>query len=352
MERELDARLRRAVHLYWGGIREARRAAGLVAPASASQRWTRASVLAEIRALARTGQHMSQGAVAAVRQDLVEAAMKRFGRWVRARELAGVAAPPRLEPRERMSWDDSAVIAAIRDRHRDGEPLAVTKAPKALVNAANRRFGSWKDAIEAAGLNYKTIALRRDLDDDELRAWVQDAARKHPHLTVDGFDRLGEHANACRARWGTVEAVAAAAGVAGWPTRRKHRPLGREQVLRALRSLARGGKSVSFATVRARRGSAALVHSVLRNFATWDDAIKAASLPPQRRKRVPWTRDEALERLKRWHRRGVPLAYREISRRDPGAYDVLRKMFGSFAAAVAAAGLTVERVARSRGRSG
>jgi len=343
---DLPSSLRRAVRLHWGGVHEARRAARLPAPPPAAQVWTRESVLAEIRTLAASGQHMSQNAVALVRTDLLEAARKQFGRWVAARDSAGIPRPPRPIRGATASWDEAAVMISIRRRLKDAESLAVTKTPSALVNAANRLFGSWRLAIEAAGLDYEQIVLKRRRTDDELVAWVRDAARMHPSLTADGFNRLGVHANACRLRWGSLEAIAAAAGVNDWPARTAYRAMPRSALIGAIRSRAGRGESLAFSRVRAATDGERLLKRAIANFPTWDEAVKAAGLPTQRLVRVSSTKEQALRQLNRWHREGVALAYRDVERRDPGAYTRLSKMFGSFSAAVAAAGLSKVRARR------
>src|SRR5262245_41002855 len=89
---ELEAPLRRAVLLSWGDMAGARKALDWSAPPPPRQAWTRKRVLEEIRQLHRSGQHMSTSAViAAGRNDLVIAANKYAGGWVRARAVAGVS---------------------------------------------------------------------------------------------------------------------------------------------------------------------------------------------------------------------------------------------------------------------
>lgn len=231
----LEAPLRRAVLVYWGGMAGARKALGLRKPPAPRQAWSRERVIAEIRSLHRSGQHMSTSAVtAAGRNDLVIAAMKYAGGWARARTMAGVS----FKASRVFSmpvWDAGTVVAEIQVRHRQALPLAPSKAPKSLTCAARRIFGSWRKAITAAGFDYDSILLLRQHSDEELLAWLRQLARKKPHMSLFDLDKYGKHTVACRRRWGSLEAAATAAGITGWPLRLRAPAMSRAAVLRALR---------------------------------------------------------------------------------------------------------------------
>jgi len=215
----LEASLRRSILFHWGGMTKARTAIGLPRLTPPRQKWSRDRVLAEIRTLDRAGQHLSANALLrAGRNDLVVAAAKYAGSWTRARELAGIRFK-RHRPRATNAWDAATVVASIRDRHERELPLAVTKAPRALVNAANRIFGAWRDAIEAAGIDYETVLLARTYSDEQVLAWLRQLARRCSRMTLWDLDKYGEHAVVCRRRWGSYEAAARAAGIEDWPIR-------------------------------------------------------------------------------------------------------------------------------------
>ena len=85
------------------------------------------------------------------RRSLLEAAKKHFGSWRKALIAAGVD-PESVRLTRR--WDRESVIEAILDRALKDEPLAVTKvSPSSLADWGIRLFGSWGDALHAAGLD-------------------------------------------------------------------------------------------------------------------------------------------------------------------------------------------------------
>lgn len=273
---ELAAPLRRAVLLYWGGMAGARKTLGLPGPSAPRQAWSRERVLEEIRKLHRSGQHMSTTAVmSAGRGDLVIAANKYAGGWVRARTLAGVS----FKANRAVSmpvWDAATVIAEIQARCRAGLPLAISKAPKSLTCAACRIFGSWRDAITTAGLDYDAVLLRRQLSDEELLAWLRRLARRKPGMSLFDLDKHGEHAVACRRRWGSLEAAASAAGLTGWPVRLRAPAMSRAAVLRMLREWRKKHRSLQLAAVRDVVGGHYLINSAFHYFKSWSSAVAAS----------------------------------------------------------------------------
>src|SRR5512138_1918481 len=113
MFNDLEASLRRSILFHWGGMAKARAALDLPRLVPPRQKWSRERVLAEIRGLARAGQHLSANALLrAGRNDLVVAATKYAGSWTRARELAGVRFK-RHRPRVTNAWDAGTVVASI-----------------------------------------------------------------------------------------------------------------------------------------------------------------------------------------------------------------------------------------------
>src|ERR1041384_4658120 len=205
------------------------------------------------------------------------AAGSRGGSWIRARTLAGISF--RAERTFSMPvWDATTVVTEIKARHRQQEPLALSKAPKSLTCAARRIFGSWRTAIETAGLDYDSILLLRRCDDDDLLAWLRRLAQAKPRMTLYQLDKYGGHAVACRRRWGSLERAARAAGLVGWPVRVRRPAASREHVVRMIRKWNKAGRSLELSIVRTTPGGHYLINSAFHHFPTWNRAIKAAGL--------------------------------------------------------------------------
>ncbi len=85
-------------------------------------------------------------------------AMRHFGGWEAALAAAG------CKPRERFKWTPVTVIAAIQAEVANGLPVnsvAVARRYGALYLAGRRRFGTWAEALTAAGLDSVRSQLKR-----------------------------------------------------------------------------------------------------------------------------------------------------------------------------------------------
>jgi len=58
------------------------------------------------------------------------------------------------------------------------------------------------------------------------------------------------------------------------------------------------------------------------------------------RRGAAWTREDALEQLRRWHRAGKSIRAASIAKHDASLYKAARRLFGSHAAAIRAAGVS------------
>lgn len=126
--------------------------------------WTPEYVLDRIHELHRRGFRINQKAVYRG-ENLANVATKHFGSWNAALEALGLS-PDRIRLRHPVGyWTKPLILRGIRSRKKSGAPLtpvAMRNEPKTgtpLYSAAVVVFGSWKKAIEAAGLDYTSIRL-------------------------------------------------------------------------------------------------------------------------------------------------------------------------------------------------
>jgi len=222
----------------------------------------------------------------AVRRDdprLYDRTIRLFGSWDAGLRAGGIE-PARVRMRQR--WTSQAVIQRIQERADRNEPLnygAVSVSDCGLVAAASRRFGSWNHALKAAGLD--PIVCRK-----RAPAWTPERVLE----TVRGIDREGGRLN--------------------WT------------------ALGLGG----------------LLTAAVRSFGSWDQTLRAAGLDPDeiRRHRKPWTPDDLLDEIRRKHRAGEALNAQRLS--PASMYHAARVFFGSWDAALAAAGLDPNKIRKSR----
>ncbi|HXG23645.1 MAG TPA: hypothetical protein VNJ09_03745 [Chthonomonadales bacterium] len=157
--------LLRAATRYFGSWRAAVEFAGLDYEAIRKYKtWTKERIIERIRQLHAAGCDLSWRHVSTnVDPQLAAAATKRkhFGSWRNAIEAAGLKYSDIRRYRE---WDEQAVIDRLRELHAQGKDLnakSVEEMDITLITAARRRFDSWDKALTAAGLDYTKIVLRK-----------------------------------------------------------------------------------------------------------------------------------------------------------------------------------------------
>jgi hypothetical protein len=126
-------------------------------PRSSRPQWTEATILREMLRLYRAGVALTQTGLFHAGEHSLLLAINYFGGFPRLRRLAELPPPPRQH--KRCTLDGAAVVAEIRRRHAAGEPVAASKVPATLRYAGQRAFGSWGQAVTAAGLDYERIRL-------------------------------------------------------------------------------------------------------------------------------------------------------------------------------------------------
>lgn len=175
------------------------------------------------------------------------------------------------------------VIRAIRAARRDGKPLnyrAMRAHDLKLVSLACHHFGSWKSAIESAGLDYKQIA-RKPL-------WTKD------------------------------------------------------RVIRLLKQAKRRGRDLNWTKVIARNdplARAAYAAISKRLFGSWPRALSAAGIDPDMEiLHVKWDRESIVWDIRQLDADGSDLGSREIQLTEPALHAAAVRHFGSWRAAVNAAG--------------
>jgi hypothetical protein len=277
----------------YGSLTAARIAAGLRPPPRQSRaaRWLPDDVVAELRALREAGVRITAPGLRAADGRVLTAAIARFGSFDRARRAAGL----RRLRREKTGpaphrWNRRAVIAAIRREHAAGRPLSIAKASPALTRAARKYVGTWRKAVELAGIDYDQVRERVPrYTDDELLGRLREVAREQPELTAKALHRTQALlVAAARRRFGAIEAALQRAGLVGWPRRQAQKPLGPEALRRALEARVAAGESIVPAHLMDQ--AFPLFHSLCRIGPTPTQALARVGVIDLDRGRRVWTR--------------------------------------------------------------
>lgn len=117
------------------------------------RRWTRKAIIQEIIRREAKGLSLSASRRDGVDPSLYQAAKRVYGSWQKALLATGIA-PERAMPSEK--WPPQKILNAIRHLAKRKRPVNIAKISKrynGLVPAARRVFGSWSKALGAAGVD-------------------------------------------------------------------------------------------------------------------------------------------------------------------------------------------------------
>jgi hypothetical protein len=280
--------------------------------------WSRDEVLQCIRS--RLADGLKRADVYRMEPRLVAAATRYYGSWGKALRELGV------ETKACQRWDKLRIIAEIQQRHQAGPPLScVWKDERLLFRAAIRHFGGWRNALRAAGLEAKPF---RKWSAEQVLDELREQYRKQPCAVSSADPYL-----ACLAAryFGSVVHALESAGLEPPPSRWTAR--------RILESIQDG--FVQAKPIRtAGFGSKPLAEAAKRYFGNWRAAVAAAGLAahlPLAKATRCWTPQAVVDEIRRRHRDGDRVT--ELWRLDTSLYSMAKKYFGTWLAAVQAAGL-------------
>ncbi|MEX2112842.1 MAG: hypothetical protein WD845_06620 [Pirellulales bacterium] len=278
---------------------------------------TREEVLEAIRTRHAQGQPVV--GLSSTCPDLYRAARNGFGSWRNAVLAAGV--PIRVPQR----WTDERVLEKVRFRFRQGPPLwHVWRDDKPLFRAATRRFGNWNNALLAAGLDIRPPrrwSAQRVLDDLRLQY-------RHGQFHIRVADKV--LADAAARYFGSLNNALEAAGLPPRPGRWTRR-----QIIDTIQDFYVRGKPIEFVGFKDKR----LAQAAKRYFGTWRAAVAAAGLDDRLPKAIiarRWSQQMVIAEIQEWHRQGAQVT--TLWDRDPTLYSAAKKQFGNWRSAVLAAG--------------
>ena len=157
--------LMRASAWHYGTWRRAVEEAGIdYESLSRYRRWSKERIIARIQELYAEGQDLSWRAISQEVDPALAASALRpngFGSWPEAIEAAGLDIN---DVARYKYWNEERVLKAIKERHKAGVNLSSRNAQKndqSLFCAARRRFETWDKALEAAGLDASKIRIRK-----------------------------------------------------------------------------------------------------------------------------------------------------------------------------------------------
>lgn len=180
---------------YFGSWRAAVEAAGFNYDEILQvKRWSKERVLEEIRQLYEKGEDLRPSAVARLCQTLLMAARKFFGGWREAVIASGIDYDSYISQKRtsRVEQDKQQIIDEIRRLYQEGRIEELSGAWRyhlSLFRKARHRFGSWRKAIEAAGLNYHEVVQKQKWTPERIIAEIRRLYAEGKDLSITAMQR-------------------------------------------------------------------------------------------------------------------------------------------------------------------
>jgi hypothetical protein len=305
-------------------------------------RWDRDKIVAALIDRRSRGLPLNTSAIQKSDSPLVKAIAKHF-RFHDAALLAAGIDPASV--RKWSSWDKERVVDALHARRDAGLELsfaAIYRDDTPLGGGIARCFGSNGAALRAAGIDPETVGARvYRWDQADILAVLRD--RKARGLALNAGAMKKSRSGLVRAasnRFGSYDAALRAAGIDPDPIRQRRPDWDRQQIIDAVRARRDQGLALNSVAVK---NDPSLYQAIRGHFDSHDDALRAAGVDPASvRKRRVWDKGKILACL-----RGIAIEGRlspAIAKAgNKGVMFAAIKWFGTFEAAVNAAGLTYFR---------
>ena len=256
-----------------------------------------------------------------------------------------------------QKWNPEIVLDKIRELHRAGSRLDhsnMKRNHRILLWAANKYVGSWKDSIEAAGLDYNQIRLISESTQRSSKQVIEEITSLHRLNQPLNSNHTQKHNQALYqaslryfGSWG--EAVKAAGFNYNQERKKKpYLPRSKECVITEIKSRLAIGKNLGGGFVFTEdRGLYSAAKKAFPGNKSWEKALQAAGINLEKLPdpREVWTREIVLKTIQEYERKGKPLNSYFLNQNGLGGLTGAgKRIFGSWKAAIEAAGLVYEKI--------
>jgi len=249
-----------------------------------------------------------------------------------------------------MVWDKPRILKELTRLNRAGVDLsynALARRHQSLLSAAAYHFGSYRKAVERAGIDYAEVTRRPRWTKQRIITLIKKGKRAghdlHWSAVTKRRDELGRAAFASLQPrlFGRWDRALHAAGLDADEVS-IYRTWDRNTVVFELR--ARYADHLPLNSGALQQDDSGLHAAAVRHFGSYDRALRAARVDPDLvRQRRRWTKPQVLAALRTAGRRGAHLSDSNVRREHPALYGAAVRLFGTFTAARKSAGVKYKR---------
>jgi len=240
----------------------------------------------------------------------------------------------------RRVWDKESILQTLRTLHRQGKDISYNKLAKkmqSLVSAAAYHFGSYRKAVERAGIDYAEVARRPRWTKPLIIQMIKQAKRKDNDLHWSAVsrrrDELGRAAFASLQPrlFGSWDRALAAAGLDADEISR-YRKWDRNTIVAELKERFSDEEALNSGALQ--REDPGVHAAAVRHFGSYDNALKAAGFRPDRhRQRRRWSKDVVVRELRKFANGNGGLRDADLRSENPALYGAALRLFRNLNAA-------------------
>jgi hypothetical protein len=242
---------------------------------------------------------------------------------------------------QNRSWSAQLVLEEIKNWHQAGKPLYshfMRQQYQELLAAGIRYYGSWRTAVQTAGLEYDAVRKYRDWSKERIVVTIQELQSQGVDLSFRSM-MLSKYAPmvyaAIRANhFGSWKNALTAAGLAPEEIYR-YRSWDDDTILDEIRRLRDQGADLS--SKKMDETANPLIATARRRFGSWGAAVERAGIDYTKiRRRKRWTKEMILDDIRELQGQGQSLRSGEVRQQNPALFAAACKprFFGSWAVAV------------------
>jgi hypothetical protein len=249
-----------------------------------------------------------------------------------------------------MVWTKDDILKALKRLYKQKADLsynALAAKRQPLVSAAAYHFGSYRKAVERAGIDYALITRRPRWTRQMIIGLIKDARRRGDDLHWSAVTRRRDELGKARSRRSSPGCSGAGTGRCTGPGLdadeiNRYRKWTKQTIVWELRARSREREPLNSGAIQ--RDDPGLHAAAVRHFATYDAALRAAKLDPDKvRERRSWTKADVVRGPEGREAVGpAPVRLVGAPRRAPRS-TARGELFGSFTAARTPRGSTEPR---------
>lgn len=155
--------------------------------------WSKDKIKRELKSLREQGEDLSYNEFERRHRKVFHGAVYHFGSWHNA--LSGIGVDYDKVKKAHGEWSNGKIIKEIKSLKEKGIDLAIRAMRRQgygpLVTMSNFYFGSWREAIKRAGLDYNKIRKRQRWSKKRVIEEIKGLARQGEDISYKRLRRTG-----------------------------------------------------------------------------------------------------------------------------------------------------------------